>query len=217
MITTIDETNEEAWIDEAGLDWSDGPSEFLWVDLETTGLNDRTDVVLECAAILTDRWGDITATPVQFFMRNEEGNHYEQAILRAKANMAWAGLHANNNLLKDYFEGEKLSPERAVGELGGLLGLVEDASQILLAGSSISFDKGFLTSQMPDVLDMIHYRVVDTSSVKELCRRLNPDLYAKLDDATTPTKMHRSLPDLVDSIHEYKFYVDNFLFVPGEA
>jgi oligoribonuclease len=82
-------------------------------------------------------------------------------------------------------------------------------AEMPLVGSSVHFDKGFITEHFVDFPDRIHYRIIDFSSVKELCRRYNPDLYAKLPVAK---KLHRAIPDLNDTISEARFYVDNFLF-----
>lgn len=39
-----------------------------------------------------------------------------------------------------------------------------------IAGNSIGADKRFLDAFMPQFMSHLHYRVVDVSTVKELCR-----------------------------------------------
>jgi oligoribonuclease len=82
-------------------------------------------------------------------------------------------------------------------------------AEMPLCGSSVHFDAGFVNEHFVDFPDKIHYRRIDFSTLKELCRRYNPDLYAKL---PTAKKLHRAIPDLNDTISEARFYVDNFLF-----
>ena len=81
-----------------------------------------------------------------------------------------------------------------------------------LCGSSVQFDRAWLDMWMPEVINQFSHRNIDISTLKELCRRYNPSLYAKLDDEVPPRKLHRALPDLDDTIAEFKFYRDSFLF-----
>lgn len=76
-----------------------------------------------------------------------------------------------------------------------------------LAGNSVYMDRLFLKKEMPKVDEFLHYRIIDVSSIKELCRRWNPTLYEKI-----PKKnfAHRSLADIRESVEELKFYKDNF-------
>ena len=41
----------------------------------------------------------------------------------------------------------------------------------VLAGNSVHMDKEFLRKEMPLILDHLHYRIVDVSTIKELARR----------------------------------------------
>jgi oligoribonuclease len=81
-----------------------------------------------------------------------------------------------------------------------------------MVGSSIQFDREMLREQMPEVEKCFSYRNIDTSSIKELCRRFNPELYSRIDEHTRNAKAHRVLSDIEDTVSELKFYVDNFLF-----
>ena len=71
-----------------------------------------------------------------------------------------------------------------------------------MCGSSVHFDRSFLAESMPTVVNHFSHRNIDVSSVKELCRRLNPELFEKLEWATTPTKAHRAIDDCMDTIGE---------------
>lgn len=77
-----------------------------------------------------------------------------------------------------------------------------------LAGNSIYYDRMFLRRYMPRVDQHLNYRLIDVSSVKELCKRWDSSLFAKL-----PRKesTHRGTNDIKESIEEARFY-KKFLF-----
>jgi oligoribonuclease len=79
-----------------------------------------------------------------------------------------------------------------------------------LCGSSVHFDRGVLHQWMRELVEMFHHRNIDISTLKELCKRLNPELYKKQN--IIPRKKHRVLPDLDDTIEEARWYFDEFLF-----
>lgn len=72
-----------------------------------------------------------------------------------------------------------------------------------LAGNTIYMDRAFLMEYMPRVDQYLHYRLIDVSTCKELCKRWNPSLFAKV-----PRKqlVHRGLEDILESIEELKYY-----------
>jgi oligoribonuclease len=77
-----------------------------------------------------------------------------------------------------------------------------------LAGSSVHVDRQFLIQDFDaELIDYLHYRIVDVSSIKEVCRRFNPSLFEKV-----PRKKgsHRALDDILESIEELKWYRQNF-------
>jgi oligoribonuclease len=79
-----------------------------------------------------------------------------------------------------------------------------------LCGNSIATDRGFLARDMPRFDSYLHYRMIDVSSVKELCRRWYPRTYFG-----QPAKglAHRALADIRESIRELEFY-RRTIFVP---
>ena len=71
-----------------------------------------------------------------------------------------------------------------------------------LAGNSIGQDAKFLQKQMPKLMEHLHYRVVDVSTIKELVKRWYTN-----DFRAPPKKMsHRALDDIMESIEELKYY-----------
>lgn len=76
-----------------------------------------------------------------------------------------------------------------------------------IAGNSVYMDRLFLRKHMPRVNNYLHYRIIDVSSIKELCRMWRPEVYK---NAPTKRMQHRALTDILESVEELKFYKDNF-------
>ena len=80
---------------------------------------------------------------------------------------------------------------------------VPERRTVPLCGNSIGTDRAFLAVQLPQVENWLHYRSVDVSTVKELCRRWYPDAFEK-----APAKQagHRALQDIRESLAELRYY-----------
>jgi oligoribonuclease len=97
-------------------------------------------------------------------------------------------IHAEEMMLK--FISEHVPPKKAP-----------------LAGNTIYMDRMFLKKYFSKVDDYLHYRIIDVSTVKELCGRWNRKVY---DSAPRKELKHRALDDIRESIAEMKYYKDNF-------
>jgi oligoribonuclease len=75
-----------------------------------------------------------------------------------------------------------------------------------LGGNSVHVDKQFLKSYMPRIIHHLHYRIIDVSTVKELCRRWYPDLFKLYEKK----ECHRSVQDILESIRELHYYRQTF-------
>lgn len=82
---------------------------------------------------------------------------------------------------------------------------------MVLAGSSINFDKMFLQFQMPDLCDCLHYRSIDVSSIMELAKRWNPQLHPY---SPKPSHSHRAMDDILSSLELLRFYKQWFFTIP---
>ena len=92
---------------------------------------------------------------------------------------------------------------------------VPQAKTAPLAGNSIATDRGFIARDMPTLDDYLHYRMIDVSSIKELCRRWYPRIYFG-----QPEKglAHRALADIHESIRELQYYRRTaFVAPPGPS
>ncbi|XP_036356455.1 oligoribonuclease, mitochondrial isoform X2 [Octopus sinensis] len=72
-----------------------------------------------------------------------------------------------------------------------------------LAGNSIYMDKMFLQKYMPKFTEFLHYRIIDVSSVKELCRRWYKDEFK---NSPEKSLSHRGQEDIKESIKELQYY-----------
>jgi Oligoribonuclease (3''->5'' exoribonuclease) len=72
-----------------------------------------------------------------------------------------------------------------------------------LCGNSIGMDRRFLARYLPEIEDHLHYRSIDVSSVKELCRRWYPEPFKARPDKS---EGHRALFDVHASISELRYY-----------
>ncbi|GAB4083844.1 oligoribonuclease [Myceligenerans cantabricum] len=168
---------------------------IVWIDCEMTGLDVRTDALVEVAAVVTDS------------ELNPLGDGVDVIVKPPAEALAGMGdfvraMHTRSGLLD---------------ELSGGLALAEAESRVLeylrewvpakgkapLAGNSVGTDKAFLDAQMPQLTDHLHYRIIDVSSVKELARRWYPRVYF-----ASPEKGggHRALADILESIDELRYY-----------
>lgn len=186
---------------------ADPTSDLLaWTDFETTGLDNPGEVPLEFCLLITDQDGNEIAPGATWLLWDDE--YYESVINEAVPFVR--DMHAKSGLWSDLDHETTFLPQEAqhlaldyLDEVGVPHG------QVALAGNNVPFDRFFMKNFLPKLESHFHYRNVDISSIKELCRRHNPAVYAK---SPVKNETHRALPDISESINEYKFYLDNFLW-----
>ena len=183
------------------------PERLVWCDLETTGLDPNNDLLLEVGFRITDlELNTLSQKSVLIW-----GPKYIDKIVQSKIEHIVWNMHKESQLFVDAKEhGTAITAARDV--ISNWLVQHDITVNDPICGSSVQFDRGWLDVWMPECINMFSYRNIDTSSIKEVCRRYNPVLYAKLDEDTSPKKLHRVQSDLTDTINEFKFYRDNFFF-----
>jgi len=90
---------------------------------------------------------------------------------------------------------------------------VPAAGSVPLCGNSIAMDRRFLRHYMPALDEYFHYRTVDVSTLKELCKRWYHDLYTARPQKVTA---HRALDDIRESIAELVYYRELLFRTPEE-
>jgi oligoribonuclease len=168
---------------------------IVWIDCEMTGLDTTADALVEVAAIVTDSELNVLGDGVDVVI-NPPAQALEQMGDFVRQ------MHTTSGLLTDLPNGTTLADAEA-RVLAYLREWIPDAGRAPLAGNSIGTDKAFLDRDMPQLMEHLHYRVIDVSSIKELARRWYPRVYF----ASPPkTGGHRALADILESIDELRYY-----------
>lgn len=194
---------------------------LLWIDMETTGLDARDEVPLELGLATTGLDGRIIDSAK--WLIHDDDAHYKERIARAKQHEIVGPMHEKSGLWADLDNREEIeyfSLMEADKQAAAWV-KAHNAEGFPLSGSSIgSLDRPFVLEHFPDLNSVVHYRNIDVSTLKELCRRYNAPLYEKMiaewERRGTRKESHRVLDDIKDSIKEFRGYVDNFLFEADE-
>lgn len=168
-----------------------------------TGLDTVNDALIEVAALVTDSELNILGDGVDVVIKPDD------AAL-AQMNDFVRDMHTRSGLLKELPAGKTLAEaEEAV--MAYIRKWVPDVRKAPLAGNSVGTDRVFLARDMPAVVEHLHYRVIDVSTIKELARRWFARAYFQ-----SPAKLggHRALGDIKDSIDELRYYREA-VFVPA--
>lgn len=185
-----------------------------WVDVETFGLDPEKDMLIEVGIKVTDI--DLNVITEGHWLI--WGPYHKQRLSRLRidaengnenAQFVWT-MHTNNGLFREAAE-YGLPAHQVEDEIVSWMKRNE-VTGFPMCGSSVDFDRKFLLEWMPEVVDQFHYRVIDNSTVKELCRRYNPELFKKVPEAKyVAPEWHRTKLCLEDTLTEFKFYRDEFL------
>lgn len=172
-----------------------GNDTIVWIDCEMTGLEPERDVLVEVAALVTDSELTILGDGVDVVIKpTPEAVEGMGDYVRA--------MHTASGLINEWDAG--VSAEEAQGlVLDYIREFVPEPGKAPLAGNSVGTDKTFLVKEMPELVDHLHYRIIDVSSLKELARRWYPRVYFQ---SPAKTGGHRALGDIKDSIEELKYY-----------
>jgi oligoribonuclease len=188
---------------------------LIWIDTETFGLDPEKDPILEVGIVITDldletideRSVLVWESPYydkkfqQLTTRTDSGakyvfNMHQQSGLWTACMRSGLSVQDATDNIQDFLRGH------GVGK--------EDTEKEPMCGSSVQFDRLMLEHQMPTIWEMFHYRNIDISTLKELCKRFNPRVYSLI---PKKSEKHRVMPDLVETIAEASFYKDNFLWI----
>jgi oligoribonuclease len=181
---------------------SEAPN-LIWVDCEMTGLDLKTDVLVEIAVLVTDSQLNILGEGVDLVI------YASQEALQGMNDFV-RGMHTSSGLITEIPEGVSLSEAEKI-ILEYLNKYAPQPGKSPLAGNSVSVDRTFIARFLPDFNNYLHYRTVDVSSVKELARRWYPKVYFA---APKKTGNHRALGDIRDSIEELEYYRKT-IFIPN--
>lgn len=164
---------------------------IAWVDVETTGLEPRGNALLEVGVVLTD----------------DDLNEKERKSVLCELPPAWY-LTTDRAVLEMHHESGlwEACAEEGLDRMDAMFELVRWLDKAVteppvMAGSTVGFDRACLKAQMPVFAELFHYRSIDVSSLKELNVR-----WGFAPEWEGGRKLHRSLPDIEDSIAELGYY-----------
>jgi oligoribonuclease len=183
-----------------------GLDRLVWVDCEMTGLDLRQDALIEIAVLVTDSELRVLDEGVDIVITAPDE-------LLAAMQPVVRDMHAASGLTEAVRASTTTVAEAEQIVLDHLRKHVPEARTVPLCGNSIATDRAFLARDMPELDGFLHYRMVDVSSIKELCRRWYPRVYF-----SQPQKglAHRALADVKESIRELRYYRSTvFAPLPG--
>ena len=177
---------------------------LVWIDLEMTGLDIRRHVIVEIAVLVTG--ADLVAL--------DDGidivvHQPPEALVEMDDYVTT--MHTRSGLLPEIAASTVTLADAGAAALEYVGGHVAEGAAPV-CGNSIGVDRRFLDAHLPALDGFLHYRNIDVSTLKELCRRWAPEVYRK-----RPNKQeaHRALADIHESIVELAYYRDHFLSLPA--
>lgn len=176
-------------------------SEFnlIWVDMEMTGLDPDKDAIIEIAVIVTDPELEVLAEgPVLAI-------HQPDAVLDGMD--AWnKGTHGRSGLI-DRVRASTVTEAEAEETVMDFLRPYVPKGKSPMCGNTICQDRRFMARGMPRLEAYFHYRNLDVSTIKELCRRWKPEIAAGF----KKQQKHTALADIRESIEELRYYRQHFI------
>ncbi|CEO97777.1 unnamed protein product (mitochondrion) [Plasmodiophora brassicae] len=169
---------------------------IVWVDCEMTGLDPRKDTILEIAVALTD--GDLKTV----IEGPEIVIHHDEDVLQSMSE--WCIENHGKSGLTDRVRQSTTTMKAAEEQVLEFVNRwVTKPSEAPLGGSSVHCDRQFLAAYMPTFERTLHYRNIDVSTIKEICKRWYPKWFSKC-----PKKKlaHRAMGDILESIEELRYY-----------
>lgn len=174
---------------------------LLWVDLEMTGLDPERCAIVEIATIVTDADLHVIAEGPCLTI------HQPEDVLATMDDYV-RKMHESSGLL-ERIRASKVDLAAAESETLAFVAQHCKKGSTPLCGNSVWKDRVFLERYMPRLIEHVHYRLIDVSTVKELVRRwYSPELLPK------KKERHRALDDIIESIEELRVYRRR-VFVPA--
>ncbi len=169
------------------------------MDLEMTGLDPETDVIVEIATLVTDDELNIVAEGPELVI-------FQPDDVLARMNDFVTKMHTTSGLL-ELIKVSTVSEAEAMQQTLDFIKVHSpESGKFPLCGNSIRTDRSFLAKYMPEIDNWLHYRCVDVSTVKELVRRWYPGV--EHSRPTSAGQSHRAMDDIRDSVAEMAYYRD---------
>ena len=170
---------------------------FVWIDLEMTGLDPDKEVIIEIATIVTDSQLNILAEGPDLVLHQPE-------IYLTRMDDWNRNQHSKSGLIDDVRK-SMISLEAAESQTLDFIKQFCETKQNPLCGNAVHHDRRFLIKYMPKIHEYLHYRHIDVSAIKTLAQKW----YPKQKEVKKSTS-HRALSDIRESIEELRFYRANY-------
>lgn len=177
------------------------PNEFnlVWLDMEMTGLDPDTDRIIEIAVVVTDLNLNILGEGPVFAI------HQPDHVLDGMD--AWnKGTHGRSGLI-ERVKASLTTEADAEAALIDFLKQFVPSGKSPMCGNTICQDRRFMVRTMPKLEAFFHYRNLDVSTLKELCKRWKPELA----NGFKKHQKHTALADILESIEELRYYREHFI------
>ncbi len=166
---------------------------LVWIDTEATGLEFESDILLEVSCIITDNQLNIVDSCGPFVIHCDEK--------RLSAMKEWPVKQHKVSGLWDECVKSKLTVAEVDSKVSDFIFEYSAPGVAPLCGNSVSFDREMIRLHMPETFNMLHYRIIDVSTIKELVHRWDGAAYVY-----TKRNTHRAMEDIKESIAELKWY-----------
>ncbi|XP_055597943.1 oligoribonuclease, mitochondrial isoform X2 [Uranotaenia lowii] len=172
---------------------------LVWIDLEMTGLDITKDHIIEIACIITNK-------NLEILDMKDVVIHQPEEVLENMND--WCKDHHGKTGLTQAVRASTVTLTEAEQSVLELVRKHCPEKGCPVAGNSVYMDRLFLYRYMPALNEYLHYRIVDVSTIKEVCRRWNGAIFSR-----APPKVlnHRALDDIKESIKELQYY-KQFMF-----
>ena len=172
---------------------------LIWIDLEMTGLNPKTDSIIEIATVVTDKELNVLAQGPVLAVRQSKSTMDAMDDWNQKH-------HGQSGLINRVLKSNLNEDEVAKLTIDFLERWVPKGASPM-CGNSICQDRRFLANYMPTLEVFFHYRNLDVSTLKELASRWSPDILRGFKKKAS----HQALDDVIESIEELKYYRNTFI------
>jgi len=168
---------------------------MVWIDLEMTGLEIETRSIIEIATIITDGELNIIAEGPNLAIKVAD------ELLDAMDE--WNTTHHTRSGLVERVRASGINHAEAGRQTVAFIAEYVEAGIAPLCGNSVWNDRKFMEKEMPEVVEHLHYRMIDVSTIKELAQRWYPEL-----DRYHKQGSHLALDDIRESVEELRYYRD---------
>lgn len=181
---------------------------YLWIDIETTGLDANREIILEVAWFLTDEnLLKLTEGKTSFVY-----HELSTVVERLAQNPEAMKIHGDSGLYENYIlalQGEGVVKriedieEEILDDLDSVWS--ERLELVTVAGASVHFDKDFLSVAMPRLSKLFYHRNLDISSIRLMMQSCGVNSVSE----RTGRVKHRALDDIENT---YDMAVDYYRF-----